>query len=104
MPITNGIFSNWTGINASNSTAGSMVTNIVQNIPWAFTWLLVVFYIVIYIYMADEPGRKKYIYITFMGLLASIMMNLFSLVPATTTLGAAGLFIVTFIFVMATSD
>ena len=104
MPISNGVFTNWTSINASNSTAGSMVTNIVQNIPWAFTWLLIVFYVVMYIYLADEAGRKKYVYITFMGLLAAIMMNLFSLVPSATTLGAAGFFIVTTIFVLATSD
>jgi hypothetical protein len=99
----NGTFVNWT-TPTSNVSAGSLVTTVSTNIPWFFTFALIIFYIVLFIYLQDEPGRKKYLYITFVGMIASVIMGLYNLVPTATILGSVGLFIITMLFVLATSD
>lgn len=103
MPFNGTTWVNWTTSNAT-SGAGGIVNTVITNIPWAFTFILILFYVVMFIYMQDDPGRKKYLYITFVGVLAAGIMRLFKLVPVGTVLGAIGLFVLTAVFVIATSD
>lgn len=101
MPLNaTGGFTNWTTQNAT-ATAGGIVNTISTNIPWAFTFILFLFYIIMFIYLQDDPDKRKYIYITFVGMIASIIMELLHLVPTTVVMATTGFWILTMIFVLA---
>jgi F0F1-type ATP synthase membrane subunit a len=110
MPINNlSQATNWTIANNTQG-AGMIISTVNHNMPGAFTFFLILFYIVLYIYMQDEPGRKKYLYITFVGMIVAAILGLFKdsygqpLVPIATLLASVGMFIITMLFVIATSD
>jgi hypothetical protein len=102
MPIQNGIWYNWS-FNTSNATLNTVVSTVTSNIPWVGIFFLALIYIILIILFSGEPGRKKYVAITFIGMVVSIVFGLFGIV-APAIPGICGfIFILTFIIIYATS-
>lgn len=103
MPIAaNGTWVNWTW-NTTNMTLDKVVSTTTGNIPWLGIFFLALMYIILVIIFSQEPGRKKYVAITFVGMVISIVFGAFALIPAATIGATAFLFVLTFIIVYATS-
>ncbi len=105
MPFVNGSYVPW-ATPAVNGSQGftSIVSTITQNIPWFFIFILVIVYIVLLVISLGRPGRKKYIVITFLGMMTSLIFELFALVNVWVTGATVGLFLLTTFLVSAGSE
>lgn len=95
----------WT-IEPVNSTSGftGIVSTVTVNIPWFFIFVLALVYVAMLMVTGNMPGRRRYVVITFMGMLSSMVFELFGLVPVAVTGATAGLWIICVFIVVAGGD
>ena len=105
IPLVNGVWHNWTvgAVNGSQGFTGIMST-LTTDIPWLFIFILAVVYIILLIITIQTPGRRKYATITFMGMLTSVIFELFGLVGTVVVGATAGLWIITTFLIIAGGD
>lgn len=105
MPYVDGHYVPWStpAINGTQGYTG-IINTIIQNIPWFFTFILAIVYLVLLIVTLQQKGRKKYVFITFIGMLTSMIFELFGLVPITTTGATVGMWLITTLVVVAGNE
>lgn len=105
MPMyANGLYHPW-AVNTVNALTGfqGITDTVNQNIPWLFTFWLITLYIVFMILYSQRPGRKKYVYITFIWVIAGMIFELFGLISPTVAAGCVAIFGFVLFFVVAGS-
>ena len=80
------------------------MSTLTTDIPWLFIFILAVVYIILLIITIQTPGRRKYATITFMGMLTSVIFELFGLVGTVVVGATAGLWIITTFLIIAGGD
>jgi uncharacterized Tic20 family protein len=102
VPYVNGSYVPWqTPVVNGSQGFTSIVNTITLNIPWFFIFILMVVYMMLLVISIGRPGRRKYIVITFIGMLTSMIFELFSLVSPWVTGATVGLFLLTSFLVSA---
>jgi hypothetical protein len=100
----------------ANSTGGNLVgcipNVIIWNLPWWPAYILLIFYIALLIQFREDDTKGKYVLVTFLGMIMSWLMLMFSLFVTAGKLGipdytvptvATSLFIATFSVAKATT-
>lgn len=108
MPITSGVWTNWTTPVANTSNASQASNTLAiwlgstqANFSWFWSFILIMFYVALVILLSQEQGRKKFIAITFIGMIASFLMVSVSLISSGVVDASIGIWIITTILVLA---
>lgn len=104
MPIVNGTRVPW-NVSITNASQGfTALTKMVSwNLPWFWSFIMIMFYISLYIIFRPIPGRKKFIFMTLIPMvIAWIGFISYGLLPSTIGDLTTAVFLLTTFFVFLT--
>lgn len=90
--------------NSSVSLPGSITKAVTLNLPWFFPMLTLIFAIAIWVLFAGDPGKEKFVYITFLTMILSWLMKMFDLAGVIAPTLWTSMFVITTIWYLMTRD